>query len=168
MNESQKKASAYISFAALFVATVVVVWLARLAVTETFAAAEPEPGQTDPFLLESWTAVVWFMKSSISAKVIYGGFLTILTIGTGVLGEIYKSTRMILFLSLLCIIGIIACTTVMIEVAKPNNLSTFRYYANYDELADLQSDLNTLFGALIGWFTSFLATQLGIRLVARP
>lgn len=166
MSESQRKASAYISFAALLVASIISVWLAHLAATSSFATAHP--GQDEPVLLESWTAIVWFMKSSTSAKVIYGGLLTILTIGTGVLGEIYKSTRAILFLAVLCLIGIAACTTVIIEVTKPDNLTTFRYYADYDELAHLESDVNILFGALIGWFTSFLASQLGIRLAVKP
>ena len=166
MSESQRKASAYISFAALLVATVISVWLAYLAATSSFAKVHP--GQDEPVLLESWTATVWFMKSSTSAKVVYGGLLTILTIGTGILGKLYNSTRAILFLAVLCLIGIAACTTVMIEVTKPDNLTTFRYYADYDELAHLESDVNTLFRALIGWFTSFLAAQLGIRLAVKP
>jgi hypothetical protein len=165
MSENQKKAAAFISFAALLLAVTVAFWLAHLALDSTFITNDPN--REEQILLESWTAIAWFMKSATVVKVTFGGLLTILAIGTGILGELYKKATAIIFISVLCLAGILACTTIMIEVAKEDNLETFSYYAGYDAEEALRSDVNTSFGWAITWFTSFLAAQLGISSIAR-
>jgi len=165
MSESQKRASAVISFAALLAAVIVAAWLAHLAMNSTFTN-DPDDAEQKKLLM-SWASVVWFIKSATLVKVIYGGLLTIIGVGTGILGELYKKTSAIIALAVLCLLGIAACTVIMIELADPENLKILRYYSDYEELAELRSGVDTLFGSAIGWFTSCLGTQLGISLAAR-
>jgi hypothetical protein len=120
----------------------------------------------EPKLMISWVAVIWFVESAAMVKVLYGGLLAIVAVGTGILGELYKKTGAILALAALCLIGIVACTIIMMEMSD-ENLKILRFYSDYPELAELESGVDTLFGSAIGWFVSCLGTQLGIRIGAR-
>lgn len=164
MTDNQKRASAIVSFAALLAAVVAVSWLAYLAFNSSFLIDE---NADEPKLRMSWVAVIWFIKSAAMVKVLYGGLLGIIAVGTGILGELYKRTGAILALAGLCLAGVAACNTIMIQMSDPENLKTLRFYSDYPELAQLQSGVDTLFGSAIGWFVSCLGTHLGIRIGAR-
>ena len=164
MTKEQKRASAVISFGALVVTVAVVVWLASLAVNSDFTRIGPDQ---EPKLRMPWAAVIWFIKSATFVKATYGGLLTVIAVGTGIIGELYKRSRAIIALAALCLAGILACTVILIQLGDPENLRVLRYYSDYEELADLRSGVDTLFGSAIGWFTVFLCTQLGISVRAQ-
>lgn len=161
MTGNQKWVAAGIAIFVLGLGVVWTLWLWVVARQAGFADHAWPQGEL-PWV---WSVAIWFMKRGPAITGIFALLLTVVSIGIGAAGEIYRSKREIVLVVLACLAGIAASVLAMIELDQPDKLATVVWFS---DLADSEatSAIAWLFGGLIGWFGLFLASQLGISVVS--
>lgn len=160
MTLEQKRVASWIAVGLLAAGVIALAWLTYLASTSNFV---DNPSGDDPKLHFSWRIALWFIELGTALKVAFASLITIITVGIGSAAEIYKSTRQIALIASVCLMGIALAVVLMVLIGDDANGEILRYFSKYDTLPELESAADTFFWAAVGWFSFFLASQLGIR-----
>lgn len=172
MTPGNQRVSAWIAVVILALATCFVVALAISASRFTYLESIGSSG--DVRLTPLWRSATFFMKNGVLANTIFASFLSLVSILVTTVSKVYKRTPEVAIISVLCLIGIAAATFAMIEVCRPSAsdkepspIALLDLYGDFGRISeDIATDwVQAFFGGLIGWFTIFLATVLGIRLL---
>lgn len=161
MTENQKQAAAYLGVGLLVIAVIAMIWLAvQAGNSDILDKSDPDNEK----LNHTWRAVAWFMKAGVGLNTLFATLLTVISTTVTIVGETYKKTFEILVICVLCLIGIVAVIFVLTQFTATNDL---RYYGEFKGVdnAGVKKLLLSFLGPVIGWFSLFLATQLGVSVV---
>lgn len=156
---NRKAVAAWITIGLLAIAVLFAAWLAILADAGRFV---DDPNRDEPRLLRPWATALWFMKRGEGLTAMFGTLGAIITVGIGWVADLYKRKAQIAVLALLSLVGVGACVAAMVALDSDAKLSELVYHGNLDSIDTASSVSTWFFGALIGWFVSFLAAQLGL------
>lgn len=159
MTVEQKRVTSWIAIVMLVGAVLWLAWLAYRTVTSTFV---DDPTSDEPKLLLAWSIALWFVELGTSTKVLFAGVIAVFTSGMAAAGEFYRNTRQIAMIAALCFAGIGLCILLIVLLGEDSRSEILRYFSKYETLAEFENASNTFLKSVIGWFSTFLVSQLGI------
>lgn len=160
MTVEQKRVSSWLAILMLVVAVVWLAWLTYWAWSSDFV---DNPAGDDPSLHLSWRIALWFVELGTLLKPLFAILITVIMAGVAAAAQMYKSTGQITIIAVLCLAGVGLSIMLMVLIGIDANGEILRYYSKYETLRELGSAANVFLGSMIGWFSGFLASQLGIR-----
>lgn len=159
MTAEQKRVAAWIAIGFLITGVVSMGWLTYLAGSANFV---DNPSGDAPSLHLSWKLALWFIELGTSANAIFATLITAITAGVAVAADSYKSSIQIALIAALSIAGIVLGILLMVFIGDDSNGEILRYFSKYEALQELESATNAFVKSVIGWFSLFLVSQLGI------
>lgn len=162
MTVEQKRVASWIAIAVLVLGVLWLAWLVYKAGTSSFV---DDPASEEPKLLLAWSIALWFVELGTSVKVLFAGVIAVITSGMAAAGEFYKNTRQIALIAVLCLAGIGLCVVMMVLLGDGSRGEILRYFSKYETLPEIESAADAFLWSVLGWFTLFLLSQLGISAV---
>lgn len=108
------------------------------------------------------------MRSEQAIKLIFGGALTILTVGLNILAARVASSRNLYVTAFICVTGLAACLILLIKMQDPELANEI--WANSDppiDYATLNASNQSFLTIIAAWLIAFLASVLGIALARK-
>jgi hypothetical protein len=151
---------------AILILAVALIWVSVLA---GYSLAEHttylrEDGE--PRLFFIWRSLLWFASEGDLTGRIFAGLVALAGVCIQALAKLHRSVLSVVLIAAACLVGIIACVTVMVVTGEADGpvVRSLRAAVGGDE-AQLRGAIQLFMGALAVWFVGFLAAQLGISIL---
>ncbi|WP_073973497.1 hypothetical protein [Erythrobacter donghaensis] len=163
MSEVQKRILAWVAIFLLALATAYALLLASTASAE--AMVQPTGKAEEVRLTAAWRYAAFMMSNGAVVSGIFATFMAIVSFAVSRVTEIYTRIYEVAAIVILCLIGIAASTSAMVEVSDAVSNGGMDFYLfNATPFARASELIIGFFGSMIGWFASFMASVLGVSL----
>ncbi len=163
MSKEQQQVAAWIAVAVLAAAVIVMAILAWTSQGELYLH---KTGGEVVSLSGIWGLTSYFIKAGTALHVLFGAVLAVISVAVTLVASIYTRRRDIAIISALCLLGIVFAAIALAHMSTSPQLEHLHYYGDFvgKTVEDVRGLVRAFFGAFIGWFGTFLAAILGIRI----
>ncbi|WP_285713121.1 hypothetical protein [Erythrobacter oryzae] len=163
MSDVQKRILAWVAIFLLASATAYSLLLAFTASAE--AMLQPTGIAEDQELTPAWRYAAFMMRNGAVVTGIFATFMAIVSFAISKVTEIYTRIVEVSAIVVLCLVGIAASASAMVEVSSAVTEKAMDFYLFKETpYAGASTQINFFFGGMIGWFASFMASVLGVSL----
>ncbi|MBC7771153.1 MAG: hypothetical protein H7210_01530 [Pyrinomonadaceae bacterium] len=123
----------------------------------------------EPRLLFIWQSLLWFVNEGDVIARIFAGLASLVAICIQALAALHRRVYSVVAISAACLIGIIACVTVMIVTADERGevIRSLRATVENIDAASLSNAIQLFMGTVVVWFVGFMGAQLRISFVKK-
>lgn len=163
MTSEQQQVAAWIAVAILAAAVIAMAVLAWTSQGELYLR---KTGGEVVSLSGVWALTTYFIKAGTTLHVLFGAVLAVISVAVTLVASIYTRRRDIAIISALCLLGIVFAAIALAQMSTSPQLEHLQYYGDFvgKTAEDVRRLVRVFFGAFIGWFGTFLAAILGIRI----
>lgn len=156
---NQKLVASWLAIGSLIAVIFYLAWLWMTISPDTLVS---NPAAEAPELRLGWKVALWFIEIGTAAKVIFALLLTAISVGVARAAEIYRRKFQILAIVLACLSGVLFCILLIVTIADEAVINALAFYSGFESNAELKHAADQFFEVLIGWFSLFMVSQLGL------